>query len=174
MTVEEFAQMEMADTEAYELVDGFLVALSSPTPLHSLIRGRLEKLILIYLDQNQIGGAISETDSRLGRRTVRRPDLSMFLGDHWKNLDLTIIPIPIAPDIAVEVLSPSEHSEALTRKLRDYLAAGSREVWVLDHANGEITIRTKSEVRIIEGTALLETPLLPGFSAAVGILLAGR
>jgi Uma2 family endonuclease len=174
MTVEEFAQMETADTEAYELVDGVLVALPSPTPLHSVIRGRLEHLILSYLEQNPIGGAISETDSRLGRRTVRRPDLSIFLGDSWKNLDLTIIPIQFAPDIAVEVLSPSEHSQAFTRKIRDYLAAGSREVWVLDHANGEVTVRTKSGVRIIEGNDLLETPLLPGFSVSVAALLAER
>jgi len=174
MSVEEFAQMETAETEAYELVDGVLVALSSPTPLHNIIRGRLEKLILIYFDQNPIGYAISETDSRLGRRTVRRPDLSIFLGDRWKNLNLTIIPIPLAPDIAVEVLSMSEHAGALARKIRDYFSAGSREVWVLDPENGEVTVRIKSEARIIEGTDILETPLLPGFSVSVATLLGDR
>ncbi len=174
MTVEEFAQMETAETEAYELVDGVLVALPSPNFLHNVIRGRLEKLILIYFDQNPIGGAVGEMDCRISRTVVRRPDLSIFLGDGWKNIKSNSVPIPYPPDIAVEVLSVSQHAGAMNRKIRDYFSAGSREVWVLDPENGEATLRTKSEARIIEGSDLLESPLLPGFSVSVASLLASR
>jgi Uma2 family endonuclease len=171
MTVEEFARMETADTEAYELVDGVLVALSSPTPLHNFIRGRLNSLILKYVDENPVCYPVTGTDCRLSLNTVRRPDVSIFLADCWNALDVNKAPVPFAPNICVEILDPLDEAGPLTRKIREYLAAGSREVWVVDPENGEITIRTKSEMRIVEATDLLETPLLPGFSVSVGTLL---
>ncbi len=83
-------------------------------------------------------------------------------------------PVPFAPDICVEILEPLDEVGPMTRKIREYLSAGAQEVWVLDPENGEVTIRTKSEVHIIEGSKLLETPLLPGFSVGVASLLAFR
>jgi len=142
--------------------------------LDNIIRGRLEQLVLNYLNQNPIGVAVAEMDCRISRTVVRRPDLSIFLGDGWKNLKPNMVPLPYPPDIAVEVLSASQHAGALARKIRDYFSAGSQEVWILDPENGEVTVRTKSKARIIEGTDLLETPLLPGFSVAVATLLADR
>ena len=42
MTVEQFAQMETAHNEVYELVAGELIPLASPSPLHCIIRDRLD------------------------------------------------------------------------------------------------------------------------------------
>jgi len=97
MTVEEFAQMETAETEAYELVDGVLVPLPSCTPWHNVIRGRLNTLILNYVDKNPVGYPVSGTDCRFSLRTVRRPDVSIFLAERWKSLDMNEVPVPIAP-----------------------------------------------------------------------------
>jgi Uma2 family endonuclease len=172
MTVEEFARMETADTEAYELVDGELVPLSSATPLHNIVRDRLIQLIRNYFDRQTIGGAMSETDCQIGEDTVRKPDFSIFLGERWKKIDLKKAPVPFAPDIAVEVLSPSEHAIDINRKIKDYLSAGSQEVWLLDVENVELQIRTKAGIRLFEGSSALESALLPGFSVAVATLLA--
>jgi Uma2 family endonuclease len=174
MTVEEFVRMSTADTESYELVDGEPVLLSSPTPLHSIIRERMVRLIGTYLDHNAIGGAFGETDCRVSDETVRKPDLGIFLGDRWQQLDLRRVPVPFAPDIAIEVLSPSEQVMDVNRKVRDYLTGGSREVWLLDPENGEVHVRAKAGMRILEGSDALETVLLPGFSVGVEKLLAGR
>ena len=174
MTAEEFAQMSMAENEDYELVDGELIPLSSATPLHNNIRGKTEHLVRSYFGKNPIGGAISETDCRISSDTVRKPDLSIFIGDEWGQLDMNLVPIPIAPAIAVEVLSPSEHMVDVNRRFRDYLGAGSKEVWLLDHANGELHVRTKAGVRLLQGSDVLDSPLLPGFSVNVADLLAGR
>jgi Uma2 family endonuclease len=127
ITVEEFSQMETADNEWYELVDGELIPLPSPTPLHGIIRDRIARLIGNYFDRNPIGGAIAETDCRVIGETVRRPDLSIFLADRWQQLDLKTVPVPSAPDIAVEVCSPCEHVIDVTRKVREYLASGAQE-----------------------------------------------
>jgi len=174
MTAEEFGQLNTADSEDYELVDGELSPLSSGTPLHNLIRDNFIFHFRIYFRQHPVGGAAGETDCRIDSGNVRRPDLSIFLGEKWKQLDLNQTPVPFAPDIAVEVLSPSEHSLEVTRKVREYLSAGSQEVWLLDQANGELQVRGKSGIRLVEAGDVLDSPLLPGFSVAVTELLAGR
>ena len=88
----------------------------------------------------------------------------MFLGPRAE-FDRNRIPIPYAPDIAVEVLSPSESAIDVRRKVRDYLRAGSREVWLVDDANGEVVVHTDGALKLI--TERLETPLLPGFAVTV-------
>jgi Uma2 family endonuclease len=174
MTAEQFVQMVTAETEQYELVDGKLVPLPGATPLHNIIRGRLDWFVENYFEMNPIGGTIGGTDCRINRNTVRRPDLSIFLGDLWGQLDMDTIPVPFVPTIAVEVLSPSEIAIEVTRKIRDYLSSGSKEVWLLDHANGEVHVRTSDGIRLLQGSDMLDTPLMPGFAVNVAGLLAGR
>ena len=174
MTLEQFVQMDRAENQDFELVDGELIPLSSPIILHGIIRDRMVRLIGNYLDRNPIGGAVSETDCRINHDTVRKPDLSIFLSERWQQLDIYGIPAPYAPDIAVEVLSPSEHIMDVNRKVRDYLSAGSKEVWLLDHAICELHVRTKTGVRVLEGIDQLESTLLPGLSLSVADLFAGR
>jgi Uma2 family endonuclease len=62
MTVEQFAQMQAADTENYELVDGGLIPLSSGTPLHAKIRDLIGHLLWIYFKSNPIGESFGEID----------------------------------------------------------------------------------------------------------------
>ncbi len=172
VTAEEFVHMDSPDTEVFELVDGELVPVPSAIPLHAMIRDRAERLVWNYFDRTPIGGAISATDCLITNGTVRKPDLAIILGERWRQLDTRKVPIPFAPDIAVEVLSPSEQALDVTRKVRDYLQAGAREVWLLDPDNGEVHVRTKTGIRLLQGIELLESPLLPGFSVDVATLLA--
>ena len=53
------------------------------------------------------------------------------------------------------------------RKVREYMQAGSREVWVLDQ------VHTTGGIRVLQGTDALESPLLPGFRATVAEFLIG-
>ena len=173
MTVEDFAQMATAETEDFELVEGVLIALPSANPLHAKIRQNVERRLADYFDANGLGVVLGEVDCQLTHDTVRRPDAAIFFLDRLQGVDRQKIPMPFAPDIAVEVLSPSESAVAVHRKALDYLAAGSQEVWQLDHENGEIFVQTNAGIRLLRGETALETPLLPGFSAAVSALLAG-
>ncbi len=173
MTVEDFAQMTTAETEDFELVEGELVPLSSGNPLHAKIRQNVERRLADYFDAHTVGVILGEVDCRLTEDTVRRPDAAIFLLHRLQGVDRKKIPMPFAPDIAVEVLSPSESAVEVHRKALEYLAAGSQEVWQLDHENGEIFVQTNAGIRLLRGEAALETPLLPGFSATVSGLLAG-
>jgi Uma2 family endonuclease len=145
--------------------------LPSATPIHAIIRDLTGDLVRSYLRQNPIGKAIAEIDCLLTADTVRRPDLSIFLGERSRQMDLDKTPAPFAPDIAVEILSPSESAIDARRKVRDYLRAGSKEVWRFDHSNGEVLVHTSSSIQVLQGTDVLTSPLLPGFSATVAHLV---
>ena len=92
---------------------------------------------------------------------------SIFLQEHLRQIDLDTIPSPFAPDIAIEVLSPSEGVMETRGKVREYLGAGSSEVWLFDYSNGEVQIHTQQGIRVLQQGDLLETPVLPGFTIAV-------
>jgi Uma2 family endonuclease len=171
MTVGQFAQMHMADTEDYELVAGELIPMSSGTFRHARIRDLIVRLIWSYFEGHPIGEVFGEVACRITDGTVRKPDVSIFLGERLKQIDLDQIPASFAPDIAVEVLSPPESAIDVRRKVRDYLRAGGSEVWLLDHANGEVLVHTGTGIRVLQGTDVLASPLLPGFSAAVAGLV---
>jgi Uma2 family endonuclease len=126
-----------------------------------------------YFDGKPIGEAYSEVDCRVSAELVRRPDISVFLGDRWRQLDLDRILAPYPPDIVIEVLSPTESAMDVRRKVRQYLLGGSQEVWLLDHANGEVVVHTQANVRILAERESVETPLLPGFSLPVADLFVG-
>jgi len=168
---EQFAQMTFGENEKYELVEGALIPVPSGTPRHCMIRDLLGDMVRDYLRRNPVGRAICELDCRISDVTVRMPDLCIFLGGRAEQMNLDRVPVPFAPDIAVEVLSPSERAMDMHRKVLDYFSAGSREVWVLDHSTGELFVHGHSGIRVLRGRQILESDLLPGFSVTVSDLL---
>ncbi len=170
MTVEQFAALETLDTEDYELSEGELVPLSSGTWYHNELRDLIARAIWTYLDRSPVGKAMIEIDCRLSAGTVRRPDVSVFLNQNLGLIDRSRIPVPFAPDIAIEVLSPNERAMDVRRKTRDYLDAGSKEVWIIDHANAEAAVHTAAGVRYTRGVEILVSPVLPGFELEVSRL----
>jgi Uma2 family endonuclease len=172
LTVEQFAQLHDPSTEDFELVEGELSPLPSGLPRHARTRGRVERRLGNYFERTPIGAVYAELDCRTGEGTVRRPDVSVFLTPRLSRIDDSRIPVPFAPDIAIEVLSPSESAIEVHRRVRDYLDAGCLEVWLLDASNAVILIHTPSEIRRLFRDSVLETPLLPGFTAPVADLLA--
>ena len=172
MTVEQFAHMKTADTEDYELVAGELIPLSSGTPQHGQIRDLITFFMVGYFKQHPIGKSIAEIDCQLNETTVRRADLSIFLGERARQIDGKKIPIPFPPDIAIEVLSPSETAIGVNSKVHAYLSAGCKEVWLVDADNCDVFVHTVEGVRLFQARRQLESPLLPGFSVPVAELLA--
>ena len=135
MTVEDFARLRTSETEDYELVEGELIILSSGTIRHNKLRDLLGHFLWAYFKGRSIGDAIGEIDCQLSDDTVRRPDVAIFLGENFGHLDQSRIPVPFAPDIAVEVLSPSEKAIDVNRKVRVFRGgvpgglAGGRCQW---------------------------------------------
>ncbi len=175
MTVEQYVQAIEAETENYELVDGELIPMPGAPFRHNIIRDQLGHLLWSYFKGCAPGIAVSETPCRISDETVRIPNLLVFPGaDRPRQSEREEFPLPFPPDIAVEVLSPSEGAMDVRRKVRDYLGAGSTEVWLVDHANEEVVVHTKSGMRPFSGSDVLESPLLPGFSVVIADLFAVR
>ena len=103
----------------------------------------------------------------------RRLDVSIFLKERLQGMDWNKIPVPFAPDIAVEILSPSESAIDVHRKVREYLAAGTQEVWIMDHVNAELFVHSHAGIRLLLETDVLASPLLTGFAAQVAELFGG-
>jgi Uma2 family endonuclease len=171
MTVEQFEALPDEVTDRHELVEGELIPVPSSTLKNSLIRDKILFLLNTWSFSRSLATAVSEMDVRTGSRTVRRPDISIFSAEQIGRFPMNAVPVPEPPMIAIEVLSPSEGMIAVGRKVAEYLSAGSEEVWLIDHENREVHIRTADEERLLRDGKTLESSLLPGFHVSVGELL---
>jgi Uma2 family endonuclease len=111
----------------YELSNGELIVLASPTLFHNRIRDDILVRFHVFLRQcPHLGEVTSETDFRLAANTVRRPDVAFVSAAKLQSVD-PHKRLDFAPDLAIEIASPNDD---LPRKIQDYLAAGAR-VWAL-------------------------------------------
>jgi len=79
----------------------------------------------------------------------------------------------LAPDLAVEILSPEDRPREVLDKVGEYLQAGVRLVWVIDPGKGEASVyRSLTDVRVVgSGAALDGEDVLPGFRCPLGEIL---
>jgi Uma2 family endonuclease len=108
----------------------------------------------------------------LGPNIKRAPDVSFLRSERAKQIDPNA-DIPGAPDLAVEVLSPTDTVSAMRRKIRQYFAAGAQCVWIIYPETREVEVwRQPSQAqKVLQETDVLEdTDLLPGFTLRVGAL----
>ena len=165
LTAEEFDNYPFEEDKRYELDEGELIEMTRPAYLHNRVLGKLFVELHLYFRKNEIGEAlISESLYALSAKTRRSPDVGVILGDRCKQLKDAKV-FPIAPDIASEVLSPSERPGMIHRKLKQYFAAGVEEVWLIDPESREVEIWTGATLpdRALTEGEVLTSPLLPDF-----------
>ena len=142
LTAEEFDHYPFEESKRYELDDGELIEMTRPAYKHNRIMRKLVVALANYLDSTGRGEVmLSENLYALSSSTRRSPDVAVFLGDRSAELENAKV-IHIPPDIAAEILSPSESQRAIHRKLKQYFDAGVKEVWVIDPESKEVEIWT--------------------------------
>ena len=100
-----------------------------PTAKHSGISTRLTIELGIYLKKNKIGRVYGDnTIFRIGVNK-RIPDVAFVSSEKIPPMGEPLDIWEFAPDLAVEVISPSERHNEVERKISDYFAAGVRQVW---------------------------------------------
>jgi Uma2 family endonuclease len=88
----------------------------------------------------------------------------VLLGDKAHRLDPDNVPIPGSPDIAIEVISPTERSSESHDKVRAYLRKGTAEVWQVYPKSRTVQMHRGEISRSLEWGRQVETDLLPGFA----------
>jgi Uma2 family endonuclease len=153
------------DSCRHELVAGVIVAEPFPTHHHDRTFRRLLRLIEAFAEAQGTGEVFGEAGYVLARDpdTVRGPDLSFVSRERLTGFDDARF-FSGAPDLAVEILSPSNRRGEMHAKVADYLAAGARMVWVVDPKRKSVTTyRTLLAPRRLElQDALNGEDVLPG------------
>jgi Uma2 family endonuclease len=129
-----------------ELFDGVLVE-KPMAYTESVISYRIGAALAIYLKTHDLGLVAGEAGMlRIAARRVRSPDVSFVSWEQLPNRRLPREAIFSAhPDLAVEVLSPSNTQTEMTRKISEYFAAGTRLVWIVNPDDRTVTIYTSPE-----------------------------
>jgi Uma2 family endonuclease len=152
-----------------ELVRGELTMMSPAGFEHGAIAGNLQIYLGIFVKQRSLGIVTSaETGFIIGHDpdTVRAPDVGFVRSDRISKV-LTPRFFEGAPDLAVEVVSPTDRAGELLAKIRDWLAAGCRVVWLVDPTSRTITVyRGSGDTTVLAvGDELTDNDVLAGFSS---------
>src|SRR5213078_1972868 len=133
MTADELLRTHVPDKRS-ELVRGVLVVREPAGSRHGLVTMNLGAELAVYAKQTGAGGVYAaETGFKLASNpdTVRAPDIAFVTRERLPPPATTGYPA-LAPDLAVEVLSPGDRPGEVLARVADWLSAGTRLVWVVD------------------------------------------
>jgi Uma2 family endonuclease len=154
----------------YELIDGVLVE-KFMGAFESYFASTLITLINNYLAGKGIGTVLGEGGMmKLFPEQVRIPDVSFITFERLRSARFEEERAPaMSPDLAIEVLSPSNTPQEMDRKLCDYFASGTRLVWYIDPRKREAHVYTAvDEVTTLGNRDMLDGgDVLPGFSLSL-------
>ena len=156
-----------------ELVEGELLEMSKPTRIHGVVVARMTMKIAIHVDQNGLGEVTSgdagfileRSDS--GRDTVRGLDIA-FVSQARVTEPPDFSWYEFGPDLAVEVISPSNKTSDTHLKTMQLLNAGTRLVWLVYPESRTVVAHTADgAVTLHEDDTLSGGDVLPGFQLPV-------
>lgn len=160
------------DNLRHELVTGQLVSEPPASFGHGAVAGNIFHLLSVFVRKRKLGRVLSaDTGFLLARSpdTLRVPDVAFVSTERIRLAGNVKGFFPGAPDLAVEVLSPSDRPDRIHAKIADYLASGSRLVWIIDPVHERVIVhRLLLSQRILHRDDTLEAEdILPGFSVSV-------
>ena len=128
-TYEDYLKID--DDNQYELIGGKLIMVPSPKSIHQIISFELAATLRDYVRKNKLGRVITAPlDVFLSETEKPQPDI-MFISKERLNI-IAENNIQGAPDLVVEVLSPSTGKYDRTEKSRMYYNHGVKEYWIVD------------------------------------------
>jgi len=172
VTAEELWQMpEPPEGARYELFEGELIQMTPAGGRHGEITLAVGTILRTFIQEKRLGRVVSNDTGVFTQRdpdTVLAPDLA-----YWSRERLPEMPdrfVEVAPDLAVEVVSPSDSQSHVNRKVLHYLDHGVHLVWVVDPKTRTVTVyRSRRDVCILgHADEIAGGDVLPGFSCRVG------
>ena len=159
---------------SFEVVNGVAVE-KAMSVFDQVVGGIVHGHLAAFAGQSGLGRAFVETMFAIPRSgNDRKPDAGFVSFDRWPKA--RGVPRrnawPVAPDLAVEVISPSEKGFDILGKLHEYFAGGVRSVWLLWPNVGQVyCYSSPTAVRILSrADELAGDPVVPGFRVPVADL----
>lgn len=167
LTAEDLAALP-DDGFQYELVRGKLIKMPPSQFRASSVALRLAVRAGSFIDQHRLGvycGADCGVVLARSPDVVRAPDFAFIRADRIPPQGIPHGYWPGAPDLVVEVVSPSDRFTDVIDKVHDYLDAGARLVWVLDPEKRRAYIFASGRMpAVVEAAGVLDgEDVLPGF-----------
>jgi len=171
LTAEELLYLNLPDKQA-ELVRGQLVVREPPGYRHGVVAFALASRIGEFVRANRLGVVVA---AETGFKLFSNPDTVRAADAAFVSRDRAPDPAPLgylelAPDLVVEVVSPSDRAGEIQAKVSDWLTAGARLVWVIDPGRKRaIVYREDGSVDLLANQDVLSgEEVLPGFSCSLG------
>ena len=156
------------DGRRYELYDGEVYEVPSPILLHQIVAGRLHVMLNDYVREH--GGIVlfAPLDIVLTDYDVVQPDLLLFTREREGLLNLRKAN-RVAPDLAIEILSPATAANDRGRKMQLLARHRVCEYWLVDPEAVTIEVYSLSGqqfalARTVSGRERVRSPLLPGLA----------
>ncbi|MBI4483674.1 MAG: Uma2 family endonuclease [Acidobacteria bacterium] len=170
-TADELFQMP-DDGYRTELVKGELVRMTPVGGRHAQLTGIIYEKVKLHVAARGLGVVcVGDPGFILSRDpdTVRAPDVAFVSHERIPKEGVPRGYWSGAPDLAVEVVSPHDRYVEILEKIKEYLEAGTRLVWVVDDGARTVTVhRSPKEIETVtEDDALTGGDVLPGFSCLV-------
>lgn len=168
--------LEMPGHEHFELVEGELVPMSPPGFDHGCIVSDIAAILREFVRTGKLGLVAVEAGFWVSHDpdTVRSPDVAFVRAERIPPGGVRAF-FDGAPDLAVEVISPSDRASDVLAKAQDWLQSGCTAVWVVDPETRTVTVysRRPQTLFLSLNDTLACEELLPGFCLPVSQLFAG-
>jgi Uma2 family endonuclease len=180
MPLDEF--IELSNAQPFELINGERIPKLPTVYGHTEVAQALFLALHLYAAPEQLGEAVIEgtfilpdTDDSTWVTGSRIPDVMFFVGDRLakykaENPDYRKLPLPLVPDLAIEVVSPNDKVVELDEKIDLYLSDGVRLIWVFNPQSRKVTVHApdlENPIVLKAGDTLDGGDVLPGFTLDV-------
>lgn len=132
---------EMLNSSRYEMVYGELRERTMPNPQHGRIQAKIASRLDTYAEQTELGVVYTETNFEFAKNLTRVPDIAFISFENFpKEGEEKGSRWHIPPDLAVEVISPSDIYEEVFEKIGEYFAFGVKQVWIVSPESKTLTV----------------------------------
>lgn len=177
LTYDDYVRLTPPDSGNYELHNGKIIYMASPTPLHQRVAGRIFRRMADYAENTRKGEVfIAPLDTKFDEINTLQPDV-LFISSSRKSI-VSGKKIDGAPDLVVEILSEGNRPKEMSYKKYIYESYGVKEYWVINLQKRTVSQLINHDGEFIpagiwkEGD-VFESVVLPGFRTEASVVFEG-
>ncbi len=178
LTIEEFGMLHF--DEVADLIEGKVFLMGNNNPDHGIVQFNVSAAFKPYLRERKLGQVFAGDVKVLTRRgpdTGRGIDLAFVSNETLKDQPDGVAALHVAPELGVEIMSPSNPLESVLTKLAEYFDIGMKEVWVISLAVRSVMVYNNpldsKGYTLAKGESLRIPEILPDFELPLAEIFEG-